>query len=401
MNATKRLVFSLFPPAVSGLVAVIVGFTSTAAIVFQAATRSGASPAEVSSWIAALCAGAGIISITFSLAYRMPILGAWSTPGAALLAAGASNSATLPEIIGAFFFCGLLVTISGVTGTFQKVLKRIPTALASAMLAGVLFRFGVDVFVIAKTDVLLILVMLSVYVVLKNTAPRFAILGVIGAGVGMSVSKGLIHLPEFQFEFTRLVWTTPEFSWSPLINIGFPLFIVTMASQNLTGFSMGRAFGYNMPVSSITTGLGVITTLLAPFGAFSINLAAITAAICMGPDAHEDPKKRYIATVSAGIFYLLIAALGATVTTLFHAFPHALLVGTTGIALFSPIGSNLGLALREESTRETTLITFLVTASGFSYAGMGSAFWGLTAGGILFLLAQGFRRVKVKPKPQP
>ncbi|MBB5193434.1 benzoate membrane transport protein [Silvimonas terrae] len=365
----------------AGLVTVLVGFTSSVAIVFQAALAAGASQAQLSSWIAALGFAMGITCIGFSLYYKKPVVTAWSTPGAALLVTSLSG-VPLPYALGAFVFCGALILISGLTGWFEKVMNHLPLPVAAAMMGGVLVHFGMNVFVAMKTDFVLVLSMFVAWLVLKRMWPRYAVLLVLVIGAVIAALQGQLHLDGVHLQLAQPVWTTPAFSWQVLVGVGIPLFVVTMASQNVPGVAVMRANGYDTPVSPLMTGTGLTTLLLAPFGCFAVNLAAISAALCMGKDAHEDPAQRYLAAVFAGVFYLLAGLFGATIGALFAAFPKELVMAIAGIALFGTIAGSLATAMKEDHLREPALITFLVTASGTSLFGIGSAFWGLVAGAL-------------------
>lgn len=381
-----KSVLSYLPTVAIGAIAVIVGFVSSVAILFQAAQAAGATPEQTSSWVFAVCLGAGLLSLIYSIYYKMPLLAAWSTPGAALLGTSLAN-VPMSDTIGAFVFSGVLILIAGFTGWFEKAMRRIPVALASAMLAGVLLRFGLDVFVSMKTEPALVLVMLAVYFISKRFIPRYAVIMVAVVGTVMSAAQGHLILDTVHFELAHPVWVTPTFSWSVLIGVGIPLFVVTMASQNLPGVTVLRNSGYHPPISKFLTGTGVFNILLAPFGAFAVNFAAITAAICSGPEAHPDKSKRYIASASAGLVYLVVALLSSAIIALLTALPKELVWALAGIALFSTIANGLLSAVREDSSREPAVITFLVTASGVSLLGIGAPFWGLVAGLIaLFAL---------------
>lgn len=364
---------------VAGFVTVLVGFTSSAVIVFQAAQALQATPAQIASWMWALGLAMGLTCIGLSLRYRVPVVTAWSTPGAALLVTSVAG-VTMPEAIGAFIVSGLLIVLTGVTGWFERAMQRIPQGIASAMLAGVLLRFGLDAFTALQTQFVLAGTMMLTYLLLRRINPRYAIVGVLLSGLFVAAIQGSLKLETLHFALAMPVWTTPEFSLSSMASVALPLFMVTMASQNVPGATVLRANGYQAPISPIITTTGVTTVLLAPFGAFAINLAAITAAICMGKDACEDASKRYVAAVAAGIFYLLIGVFGATVAALFAAFPRELVLVVAGLALVNIIGNGLTLAVRDEGQREAAVITFLVTASGVTLLGIGAAFWGLIAG---------------------
>lgn len=375
--------------ATAGFVAVLVGFTSSVAIVFQAATALGASPAQLGSWMWALGLGMGLCSALPSLWLRQPVMVAWSTPGAAVLAtAGAAGGFGMAQATGAFIVCALLITLFGITGWFERVLDRIPMPIASALLAGVLTRFGLDAFVALRSAFALVLLMLVVYLVGRRLWARYAVPGVLMVGVAYAAAAGQLQLGGVQWGLTVPVFTAPEFSWQATVSLALPLFVVTMASQNLPGVAAIRAAGYPMPISKIITLTGLATLVLAPFGAFALNLSAITAAICMGREAHPDPGKRYMAAVSCGAIYCVVGLFGAAVTGVLSAFPRELVVAIAGLALLGSIGGGLAIALKDEAHREAALITFLVTLSGVSLAGIGSAFWGVVAGAFALFVQQ-------------
>ena len=375
--------------ATAGFVAVLVGFTSSVAIVFQAATSLGATPAQISSWMWALGLGMGLCTLLPSLWLRQPVMVAWSTPGAAVLAtAGIAGGFGMAEATGAFIVCAALIVLFGVTGWFEKLLSSIPMPIASALLAGVLTRFGLDAFVALKSAFALVLLMLAAYLLGRRLWPRYAVPGVLVAGVVFAASNGQLHLGGVHWGLTVPVFTAPEFSWRATVSLALPLFVVTMASQNLPGVAAIRAAHYDMPISKIVTLTGLATLVLAPFGAFALNLSAITAAICMGREAHPDPDKRYMAAATCGLIYCVVGLFGAAVTGVLTAFPRELVVAIAGLALLGSIGGGLAWALREDAHREAALITFLVTLSGVSLAGIGSAFWGVVAGALALFVQQ-------------
>lgn len=368
----------------AGFVTVLVGFASSAVIVFGAARTLGASEAQAASWMWALGIGMGLSCIGLSLRYRVPVVTAWSTPGAAMLM-GVSTGLPLSDAIGAFVLTAVLTAIAGFSGLFERMLSRIPVALASGMLAGVLLRFGMDTFVAVRTQPLLVLAMLAVYLAARRWRPRYAVILTLLAGIVVAAGNGTLHLAGVDVALARPVWTTPTLSMAAVLGIALPLFVVTMTSQNVPGVAVIRASGYSVPLSPTIGWIGALNVLLAPFGAYAMNLAAITAAICMGAEAHEDKARRYMAAVWAGVFYLLIGLFGATVASLFAAFPKELVMAIAGIALLGTLGSSLIAALREDGEREAALVTFLVTSSGLSVFGIGAAFWGLLAGVIVRL----------------
>lgn len=380
--------FSLAAASAGG-VAVLVGFTSSVAIVFQAASVLGATPAQVGSWMWALGLGMGLGSLLPSLWLRQPVMVAWSTPGAAVLAtAGAGGGFGMAEAVGAFMVCAALITLCGVTGWFEAVMDRIPLPLASALLAGVLARFGMDAFLAAQSALTLVLGMLAAYLVGRRCWPRFAIPVVLLAGVAVAMFEGRLQAHAVPWELTVPVFTAPEFTWRATLNLALPLFVVTMASQNLPGVAAIRAAGYSMPISKLITLTGLATLVLAPFGAFALNLAAITAAICMGREAHPDPQRRYVAAAVCGAIYCVIALFGAAVAGVLTAFPRELVLAVAGLALLGSIGGGLAVAVKDEVHREAALITFLVTLSGLQLLGIGSAFWGVAAGALALFVQQ-------------
>jgi benzoate membrane transport protein len=373
----------------AGFISVLVGFTSSVAIVFQAATSLGATPAQISSWMWALGLGMGLCSVVPSLWLRKPVMVAWSTPGAAVLATAAvSGGFGMAEAIGAFIVCAALITLFGVTGWFETLMARIPMPIANALLAGVLARFGLDAFVALKSALGLVLLMLGSYLLGRRLWPRFAVPVVLVVGSAFAALHGQIHLHGVQWSLTWPVFTAPVFTLSAAISLALPLFVVTMASQNLPGVAAIRSAGYDVPISKVITLTGIATLLLAPFGAFALNLSAITAAICMGREAHEDPARRYAASVTSGALYTLIGLFGAAVAGVLTAFPRELVVAIAGLALLGSIGGGLASALKEDRQREAALITFLVTLSGVTLWGIGSAFWGVVAGGVALFVQQ-------------
>ena len=363
----------------AGFIAVLVGYTSSAAIVFQAATAAGASAAHISSWLLALGTGMGVTCIGLSLYYRSPVLTAWSTPGAALLAT-ALVGLPMSDAIGTFIFASALLTLCGVTGLVEALMHHIPKSLAAAMLAGVLLRFGLGVFISLSSQLWLVALMLLIYVVGKRFKSRYTIPLTFLGGLAWAAQQGLIHFEAVTVTLARPIFTAPTFTLSALLGVGIPLFIVTMASQNVPGVAVLRANGYLTPISPLIGWTGFTGMLLAPFGGYQFNLAAITAAICMSPEADRNPERRYLAAVWAGIFYLLTGLLGATVVSVFTALPKELVAAIAGIALLGTIGTSLSGALHDEHERDAALITFLVTASGLTLRGIGSAFWGLLLG---------------------
>ena len=386
MQFFKDLSLSAF---VAGFVAVLVGYTSSVAIVFQAAQSFGATPAQITSWIWALGLGMGLCSLVPSLLLRKPVMVAWSTPGAAVLStAGAAGSFSMGEAVGAFMVCSLLVILVGATRGLERVADRIPMEIASALLAGVLARFGIQAFAAAQTALPLVLLMVGAYLVARRIAARYAVVVTLVVGILWVLMAGQMAWSMEPVRLAMPVFVAPQWSVSAIISLAIPLFVVTMASQNLPGMAVIRASGYELPVSRLITMTGWASLVLAPFGAFALNFSAITAAICMGPEAHEDRSKRYTAAASCGAIYIVIGLFGALVTGLLTSFPKELVVAIAGIALLSTIGNGLASALRDERHREPALITFLVTLSGITLMDVGSAFWGVVAGSLALFVQQ-------------
>ena len=386
MQFFKDLSLSAF---VAGFVAVLVGFTSSVAIVFQAAQSFGATPAQITSWIWALGLGMGLCSLVPSLLLRKPVMVAWSTPGAAVLStAGAAGSFSMGEAVGAFMVCSLLVILVGATRGLERVADRIPMEIASALLAGVLARFGIQAFAAAQTALPLVLLMVGTYLVARRMAARYAVVVTLVVGILWVLITGQMAWSMEPVRLAMPVFVAPQWSVSAIVSLAIPLFVVTMASQNLPGMAVIRASGYELPVSRLITMTGWASLVLAPFGAFALNFSAITAAICMGPEAHEDRSKRYTAAASCGAIYIVIGLFGALVTGLLTSFPKELVVAIAGIALLSTIGNGLASALRDERHREPALITFLVTLSGITLMDIGSAFWGVVAGSLALFVQQ-------------
>lgn len=381
---TSRHGFS-FPLLVSGFIAVLVGYSSSAAIIFQAAQAAGASPTQIGGWLSMLGVAMGITSLGLSLWYRMPILTAWSTPGAALLATS-FHGISLNDAIGVFIFANALIVLSGVTGLFARVMNHIPQAIAAAMLAGILLRFGLDAFAGLQSHFVLCGSMCLAWLLSRRWLARYAILCTLLAGVAMALWQGTLHFPAQAVSFVLPHAVMPHFTLSALIGIGLPYFLVTMASQNAPGIATLQAHGYTPPVSSLMSWTGITALLLSPFGGFSVCVAAITAAICMGEDVHPDARRRWIASALAGGFYLLAGLFGALIGLLFSALPLVLIQTLAGLALLATLGGSLQRALAEAHQRDAALITFLITASGVSLLGIGAAFWGLVGGMAAHLL---------------
>lgn len=374
-----------FSAVIAGFVAVLVGYTSSAAIIFQAAEAAGANVAQIGGWLSMLGLGMGVTSIGLSLYYRTPVVTAWSTPGAALLVTSLPGT-SINEAIGVFVFATGLILLCGVTGLFAKMMHYIPQALSAAMLGGILLRFGLNAFTSLQSNFALAGSMCLVYLLAKRALPRYAVVLALAAGLIVAGWQGDIALHGQSLTFAAPAFVMPHFTLSSIIGIGIPFFIVTMASQNAPGIATLKAHGYNLPVSPLISWTALTALVLAPFGGFTVCIAAITAAICMGEDIHPDPKKRYMAAVAAGVFYLIAGVFGGSIGMMFTALPEVLIHTIAGLALLGTIAGSLYRALENESQRDAAIITFLITASGVTLLGIGSAFWGLAGGVITHLI---------------
>lgn len=367
----------------TGFIAVFIGYASAAAIIFQAAMSAGSTKEQVASWFWALGIGMGVTTILLSLRYKKPIVTAWSTPGAALLITSLEGL-TMNQSVAVFLFSSLLITLVGVAGIFERVLTQIPTAIASAMLAGILLQFGLGLFTSLMEEGEIIFVMLTIYLVAKARLGNLLIPSIFIVALGMSIAMDKLDVSAVTMGLTVPVFIAPDLDLLALVSVGIPLFIVTMASQNLPGFAVLKANGYQVDSSKVITATGVTGLVLAPFGGFAFNLAAITGAICMGPNADENPKTRYIAGVSMGVFYLLAGIMGMSFVSLFSSVPAPIVIAIAGLAVMPTLMNCLVVSMEDNQCREPALFTFLVTASGVNLLGIGSAFWGLCIGFLCY-----------------
>ncbi|MEI1337487.1 benzoate/H(+) symporter BenE family transporter [Klebsiella grimontii] len=380
-----------FSTLLAGFVAVLVGYASSAAIIWQAAAAAGADASQIAGWMTALGLGMGVSTLALTLWRKVPILTAWSTPGAALLVTGLQG-VTLSQAVGVFIFANALIVLCGITGIFARLMKIIPHSLAAAMLAGILLRFGMQAFASLQGNLLLCGSMFAVWLLCKVWLPRFAVVAALLAGGAVAGFSGEVTTSQIAFSFVAPSWIAPEFTPALLLSVGVPFFLVTMASQNAPGFATLQASGYRVPVSPLIVATGGLALLLSPFGVYSICIAAITAAICQSPEAHPDPQKRWLAAAAAGVFYLLAGIFGGSITSLMSALPMAWIQMLAGLALLGTISGSLFQALNQESERDAAVVTFLVTASGVTLGGVGSAFWGLALGGVSYVLLSTLRR---------
>lgn len=356
----------------------IVSWGSAVVIIFQAAQALDATEAQTASWLTIIALSSGVLSMALSWRYQTPIYIAWSTPGAAMIAL--TTDIALSDAIGAMIFAGLLNVVLGVSGLFAWMVKHIPASIASAMLAGILIGFGTNVFVSMQTDLILVALMLFAFLISKAYAPKYSLLWMLALGCVYAYCSGHFTVDAVQWQWPALQWIDPTFNWQTIISLGIPLFLVTLSTQYIPGVAVLHAHGYRPPVSPIIGSTGLATVLLAPFGLFMSNLAAISAAICMGNDVDERPEKRYQAVMIHGVLSLGLAAMGAMVVVVFGALPKALLVTLAGMAILGTLTDNLVTAMSDARVRDAAILTLLASASGIQLFGISSAFWGLLIG---------------------
>lgn len=383
----------LISPTIAALISVIVNYGGTFILVFQAAKVADLSPEMTASWILSISVGVGITGIWLSYRYREPIITAWSTPGVAFLV---SALAVTPyaEAIGAYIISALGFIVLGITGMFERFVRLIPPGIASGLLAGILLQFGISAFGGAKVDPLLVITLFAAYALLRRFTSRYAIVGILVIGLLYLISLGKVDFSTIKLAIASPVFIVPEFSFHALLGVALPLFIITLTGQYMPGMLVLRNDGFKTSANPILTVTGLGSLLAAPFGSHAFNVAAITAAICTGKDAHEDSKKRYIAGIACGIFYIVVGIFGVTLAALFLILPATFIATLAGLALLGTIGGSLANALSDLKGRETALITFLATAANVTLLGVGGAFWGLVAGLAAHILMHGHFRQK-------
>ena len=377
---SNRLIQDFSIPAVfAGFITFLIGISVSSVLVIQAAQLLGANTAQISSWFWALGLSIGLSGLILSWKFKYPVATSWSTAGLALIIATGSGY-SLNEAVAAFMICGIITAALGFFGAFERILSFIPQSLTSAMLAGVLLKFGIDVFAKLETHWGFIFTLLATYIVLKKSLPRYCIVITVIVGFVICPLFMQFEIPPLNFSLTQPVWVSPDFSLQSLLGLAIPLFIINMASQYLPGIAMIKSYGYQPHVRQLVGWTGIAQAFFAPFGAFATNIAAISAAVSLDDQAHSDPQKRYIAGMSCGMFYILMGLFASTLTTLLISFPSVFIVALAGIALFATIGHNISIAFQQVDEREAALMTFLFSASGVQFFGIGSAFWGLLFG---------------------
>jgi benzoate membrane transport protein len=329
--------------------------------------------------------GAAVSGIVLSAWLKQPIITAWSAPGTALLLT-LFPGMPVSEAIGAYIVAGLCIFLLGVSGLFDQIVKRIPKGIACAMMAGILFQFGTNVFKSVAVNPGLALGMLASFIVFRRFAPRYCLILVLAFGCALAMVLGLTNLESVSFHLTRPVFTMPTWTWQSTVSLAVPLVIVSLTGQFLPGFAILRASGYQTPSRPVLVVTSLSSILVAFTGGITVVIAAITAALCTGPDAHRDPSRRYIAGVANGLFYLAGGTFAGTVVMLFAALPNAFVAVLAGLALLGAIAANIVGLVQDEAHREASFITFIATASNMSFLGLGSAFWGIVLGTLAHLV---------------
>ena len=374
----------------AGILAAFVGFGSSFAVILRGVTAAGASPAQAASGLLALCVVTGICGILLSLRTRMPIIVAWTTPGAALLASGPPVHGGFGYAVGAFLISGMLIILAGLWPAMSRAVGAIPRSLASAMLGGIVFGLCLAPVLGLQEKPGFIVIILLVWVVVGRLKRALAVPAAVVVAIGLAALD--LHSGAALSLKPQLVWVTPRFSLSAIVSLAIPLFVVTMAGQNIPGFAVLSMNGYRPRHATLLGATGLATVLVAPFGAIPINLAAITAAMCASHEAHADPRRRWWASAVAGAVYVVIGLFSGLITTFIALSSPVLITAVAGIALFGALGSAVAGATAEPTERDAAMVTFIFAASGFRILGIGGAFWGLLAGGAIL----GIQRYKRK-----
>lgn len=372
----------------AGFLAVLISYSGPLVIFFQAAESAGVSPAMMSSWVWAISIGAAVSGIFLSWRYKVPVVTAWSTPGTALLVT-LFPGLSLNQAVGAYLSAAAILFLIGVSGCFERIVRAIPRGIASAMMAGILFQFGLGAFRSVESMPLLAFCMIGAYVLLKRLSPRYCLVLLLVVGVALSAWLAGSSLADVELKLAAPAFIAPEWTWNSTLSLAIPLVLVSLTGQFLPGMAILRHAGYEMPARPLLVTLSLSSLAVACFGGITTVVAAITAALCTGKDAHENPDKRYIAGIANGVFYLLGGCFAGTIILLFDAMPREFVAVLAGLALIGAIGANLTGAVEEAEHREASMIAFLATASGMSFFGLGSAFWGVVIGCAAHLVLHG------------
>lgn len=386
-TSTLRL-RDLLHPVIAGLISVIVNYGGTFILVFQAAKIAGLSPELTASWVWSVSIGVGVSGLFLSWKYRAPIITAWSTPAAAFLVVALATT-PYAEAIGAYMISAAAFVLLGLSGYFEKLIRLIPPGIAAGLLGGILLQFGIGAFAGMSIDPLLVGLLIAAYLVLKRFSARYAVVGILVLGLVFLLSQGRVDLTGLSLQLATPVFTRPEFSLNALLSVALPLFLITLTGQYMPGMLVLRNDGYKTSANPIVTLTGLGSLLMAPFGSHAFNIAAITAAICTGKEASQDPSKRWIAGIAAGVFYILVGIFGVTLAAVFMAFPATFITTLAGLALLGTIGGSLASAMVDAKSREAALITFLASAANITLLGIGGAFWGLLIGLVAYGVLNG------------
>ncbi|HAV5603008.1 benzoate/H(+) symporter BenE [Acinetobacter baumannii] len=366
---------------VAGFLAVLISYSGPLIIFFQAAQRAHVSTDMMVSWIWGISIGAAISGIYLSIKYKTPVITAWSAPGTALLVTLFPNI-SLNEAVAAYITSAIVIFLIGITGYFDKLLKWIPQDVAAGMMAGILFQFGISLFTASDSMPLIVFSMLIVFLIAKRLMPRYTMIWVLAAGVLLSLILGKMNPVDVSFNLAIPQWISPEWTWNSTLNLAVPLILVSLTGQFLPGMAIMKLSGYDTPAKPIITATSIASLAVACVGGITIVLASITAALCMGKDAHELKEKRYIAGIANGIFYILGGLFAGSIVMLFSLLPKELVAALAGLALLGAIATNISVAMKNDGQRDAALITFLASASGMHFLGLSSVFWGICIGVI-------------------
>ncbi|KQQ76237.1 benzoate/H(+) symporter BenE [Acinetobacter sp. Leaf130] len=366
---------------VAGFLAVLISYSGPLIIFFQAAQRAHVSTDMMVSWIWGISIGAAVSGIYLSIKYKTPVITAWSAPGTALLVTLFPN-VSLNEAVAAYITSAIVIFLIGITGYFDKLLKWIPQDVAAGMMAGILFQFGIGLFTASDSMPFIVFSMLIVFLIAKRLMPRYTMIWVLAAGVLLSLILGKMNPVDVSFSLAIPQWISPEWTWNSTLNLALPLILVSLTGQFLPGMAIMKLSGYDTPAKPIISVTSIASLAVACVGGITIVLASITAALCMGKDAHELKEKRYIAGIANGIFYILGGLFAGSIVMLFSLLPKELVAALAGLALLGAIATNISVAMRNDSQRDAALITFLATASGMHFLGLSSVFWGICIGVI-------------------
>ncbi|MFW1648100.1 benzoate/H(+) symporter BenE [Acinetobacter nosocomialis] len=364
---------------VAGFLAVLISYSGPLIIFFQAAQRAHVSTDMMVSWIWGISIGAAVSGIYLSIKYKTPVITAWSAPGTALLVTLFPNI-SLNEAVAAYITSAIVIFLIGITGYFDKLLKWIPQDVAAGMMAGILFQFGIGLFTASDSMPFIVFSMLIVFLIAKRLMPRYTMIWVLAAGVLLSLILGKMNPVDVSFSLAIPQWISPEWTWNSTLNLAVPLILVSLTGQFLPGMAIMKLSGYDTPAKPIITATSIASLAVACVGGITIVLASITAALCMGKDAHELKEKRYIAGIANGIFYILGGLFAGSIVMLFSLLPKELVAALAGLALLGAIATNISVAMKNDNQRDAALITFLATASGMHFLGLSSVFWGICIG---------------------